>query len=143
MHRSVLLDMVPFGLVVVVTQAHGSIGHAVLAICLGFSVVALYYTFTARCPHCRTGLLFNLITFGVRLWIPAWFNSCPTCGFSFDTQRFGLRKPSQMTKSRPRTIRTQSVCPKTATSTPTHARILNAVQNVAYLLRSHNSTRVP
>jgi hypothetical protein len=63
MHRSVLLGLVPFGILVVVTQAQGRIGHAALAVSLRFSVFALYHTFTAPCPRCRTGLPFNLMTF--------------------------------------------------------------------------------
>jgi hypothetical protein len=78
--------MLPFGIVVIVTQAHGYIGAMALIITTAFYIVALYYLFSARCPRCRTCLLWLLATFGVRLWIPAWFTYCPNCDLSFDTQ---------------------------------------------------------
>jgi hypothetical protein len=78
--------MLPFGIVVVVTQAHGYIGATALIITIAFDAIALYYLFSARCPRCTTCLLWVLATFGVRLWIPAWFKSCPNCGLSFDTE---------------------------------------------------------
>jgi hypothetical protein len=78
--------MLPLGIVVIITQAHGYVGATALIITTAFYVVALYYLLSARCPRCRTCLLRLLATFGVRLWIPAWFTYCPNCGLSFDTQ---------------------------------------------------------
>jgi len=96
--------MLPFAAVVVVTQAHGYIGLAALVIVIGFDAVALYYLFSARCPRCRTGLLWLLATFGIRLWIPAWFTYCPNCGLSFDTEvdsSLGSNQSVQLTADRP------------------------------------------
>jgi len=50
-------------------------------------VLALYHTVRGRCPRCRTAILFALGSFGVRLSLPKWLNSCPSCGLSFDAQR--------------------------------------------------------
>ena len=52
-----------------------------------FDVLALYHTVRGRCPRCGTAIMFALGGFGVRLSLPKWFNSCPSCGLSFDTQR--------------------------------------------------------
>ena len=57
--------------------------------------IAYYYHFGARCPHCHTRLLFALMSFGVRLRIPSWYTSCPSCGLSFDVQRDGDPGPNQ------------------------------------------------
>ena len=86
--RSTILSwlMLPFSIVAIVTQAHGYIGAATLTISVACYLIALYCVFSARCPRCRTRLLRLLATFGIRLWIPAWFTYCPNCGLSFDTQ---------------------------------------------------------
>ena len=94
----------PFAAVVVVTQAHGYIGFSALLIVVGVDAIALYYLFSARCPRCRTCLLWLLATFGVRLWIPAWFTYCPNCGLSFDTEIDsppGSNQSLQLTADRP------------------------------------------
>jgi hypothetical protein len=44
-----------------------------------------YQMFSARCPRCKMRLL--LLGFAFRFSIPSWFNSCPSCGLSFDTAR--------------------------------------------------------
>ena len=77
--------MLPFGRVVVLTQAHGYIGVTALIITTDFHVIVPYYLFSVRCLRHRTSLLLGLSHFRVRLWIPAWFKSLPTCGLSFDT----------------------------------------------------------
>jgi hypothetical protein len=87
--------MLPFGMLVVVTQAHGYMGATALVITTAFYAIALYYLFSARCPRCRTCLLWLLATFGVRLWIPPWFTYCPNCGLSFDTQLDSPPGPNQ------------------------------------------------
>jgi hypothetical protein len=76
---------VPFGIIAVVTGAHGYIGVPALLIAGAFYVVALYHTYSARCPRCRTALLVAEATFGIHLAVPRWFKSCPSCGLSFDT----------------------------------------------------------
>jgi len=78
---------VPISLVSLFFAAHRSIRlFALLAVGILFAV-AYYQMFSARCPRCKTRLLLALGTFGVRLGIPQWFTSCPSCGLSFDTQR--------------------------------------------------------
>jgi hypothetical protein len=96
--------ILPFAAIVVVTQAHGYIGVTALIITTAFYLIALYYLLSARCPRCRTCLLWLLATFGVRLWIPAWFTYCPNCGLSFDTQLDsppGSNQSLQLTADRP------------------------------------------
>jgi hypothetical protein len=59
--------MLPFGIVVIVTQAHGYIGAPALIITTVFCLVAVYYHFSARYPRCSTGLLWLLGDFGIPL----------------------------------------------------------------------------
>jgi hypothetical protein len=58
-----------------------------IALAIGYRLM-----FSARCPRCRTRLLLALGTFGVRLRIPPWYTSCPSCGLSFDTQCAGTQQ---------------------------------------------------
>ena len=51
-------------------------------------------TSAARCPRCKTRLLLGVAN-GMRLKIPSWFNTCPTCGLSFDAQLDGEEKADQ------------------------------------------------
>jgi hypothetical protein len=51
-----------------------------------FFGVACYQMFSARCPRCKARVLLALGTLGVRVAIPRWYMSCPSCGLSFDTQ---------------------------------------------------------
>src|SRR5262249_39400981 len=55
-----------------------------IAISAVLYIIAYYYHFSARCPRCDTRLLFALASFGVRLRLPAWYKTCPSCGLSFD-----------------------------------------------------------
>ena len=65
---------------------HHGLRIAMLVI-VGISLAIGYYLMLGpRCPRCRTRLLLALGSFGVRLWIPQWYTSCPSCGLSFDTQ---------------------------------------------------------
>jgi hypothetical protein len=74
---------------------HGYIRIVGLVIAGVFYLVALYHTYSARCPRCRTMLLVAEATFGIHLAIPKWFDHCPSCGLSFDTQLAASRGPNQ------------------------------------------------
>jgi len=54
----------------------------------------IYHKFAARCPRCRTRLLLGVAN-GLHLKIPSRFNTCPTCGLSFDTQLDGGKNSNQ------------------------------------------------
>jgi hypothetical protein len=77
------LGLLPGFLAVVLARGYGRVPLFIVAGV--FYIIALYHTYSARCPRCRTMLLAAEATFGIHLAIPQWFNHCPTCGLSFDT----------------------------------------------------------
>jgi len=66
--------------------AHPTLRNVALVVTGICAASNFYHNFAARCPRCRTRLLFCVAINGLLLKIPSWFNSCPTCGLSFDTQ---------------------------------------------------------
>ncbi len=76
---------IPFSLVSVFGSAHRNIRLLALLTLGILFAIAYYQTFSARCLRCKTCVLFAAGSFGVRLAIPSWFRSCPSCGLSFDT----------------------------------------------------------
>jgi hypothetical protein len=86
---------VPFAVLAVVAAAHSAIQHVALVITAICFASNIYYNFAARCPRCRTRLLLCVSINGVLLKIPSWFNSCPSCGLSFDTQLDAPQRSNQ------------------------------------------------
>jgi hypothetical protein len=87
---------IPPALVAVFASGHAFLQRGAL---LGVGVCAisnLYQTFSARCPRCRTRLLSVVAINGLLLRIPSWFNSCPSCGLSFDTPLNAPQRSNQL-----------------------------------------------
>ena len=75
------------GIVAVFSAGHRYALTIALVVGAVLYALAYYYTFSARCGRCHTQLLFELGSFGIRLRLPIWYQSCPSCGLSFDAQR--------------------------------------------------------
>jgi uncharacterized membrane protein YfcA len=76
----------PVALVSLFLSLHGNVRVFTLVIIALLLAMGFYQMFSARCPRCKTRLLLALGEYGVRLAIPSWFKSCPSCGLSFDTR---------------------------------------------------------
>jgi hypothetical protein len=88
MRRATILCWVamPLALASPFVWLRGNLRVFALVIVAVFLAIGYFLMFSARCPRCKTRLLVALGTFGVRLRIPRWYTSCPSCGLSFDTQ---------------------------------------------------------
>jgi len=89
---------VPVALATLFLYAHARIRVLGLLALIIFFAISYYMTFSARCPRCKTRLLLALGTFGIRLAIPSWFASCPSCGLSFDSVRDEYVRSNQAMK---------------------------------------------
>jgi hypothetical protein len=78
---------VVLALVSLFISRHGNVRVFMLVIVGILFALAYYQMLSARRPRCKTHLLLALGTFGVRLGIPLWFTSCPSCWLSFDAKR--------------------------------------------------------
>lgn len=87
---------IPPALVGVSAAGHPVVQRVALVVAGIFAASNLFWNISARCPQCRTRLLLVLSINGVRLMIPSWFNACPTCGLSFDTQFHAPPKSNQV-----------------------------------------------
>jgi hypothetical protein len=76
---------IPPALVALFTTGHPAVRYPAFAIAAICAASNLYHNYGARCPRCGTRLLLVVSINGVLLKIPSWFNSCPSCGLSFDT----------------------------------------------------------
>jgi hypothetical protein len=86
---------IPPALAGVFAIGHPVIRYAAFAIAAIFASSNLYHNLAARCPRCRTRLLFCVSVNGLLLKIPSWFNACPTCGLLFDTQLDAAHRSNQ------------------------------------------------
>jgi hypothetical protein len=86
---------IPPALVALFATAHPAIRSVALVVAGVCFASNLYHNFSARCPRCRTGLLLIVSINGILLKIPSWFNACPTCGLSFDTQLDASQRSNQ------------------------------------------------
>ncbi len=86
--------MIPPAIVALFAISHPILRNTALLVGGGCVASDIYHHFAARCPRCRTRLLLGVAN-GMRLKIPSRFNSCPTCGLSFDTQLDGEEKADQ------------------------------------------------
>ena len=74
-------------IVVLAADRQSALFKVALILCGIFWVVAFSYSVRVRCPRCRNRLLSALPSFGILLRLPAWYKSCPACGFLFKEQQ--------------------------------------------------------
>ena len=86
---------VPPALVALFTSGHPAVQYPALAVTAICAASNLYHNWAARCPRCRTRLLLCVSINGLLLKIPSWFNSCPSCGLSFDAQLDASQRSNQ------------------------------------------------
>jgi hypothetical protein len=86
---------VAFAVVSIVVGEYPMLQRVALVITVVCFANNIYHNFTARCPRCRTRLLLCVAINGLLLKIPSWFNSCPSCGMSFDTQLDATQRSNQ------------------------------------------------
>jgi len=84
--------MIPPAAVALFATSHPILRNTALLVAGICAASNIYHNFAARCPRCRTRLLLCVAINGVLLKILSWFNSCPTCGLSFDTQLDGEQR---------------------------------------------------
>jgi len=89
---------VPVALATLLISAHAHIRVLGLLALIILCAISYYMMFSARCPRCKTRLLLALGGFGIRLAIPSWFGSCPSCGLSFDSVRDEYVRSNQTMK---------------------------------------------
>jgi len=77
--------MIPPAAVALFATSHPILRNTALLVAGICAASNIYHNFAARCPRCRTRLLLCVSINGILLRIPSWFNSCPSCGLSFDT----------------------------------------------------------
>jgi hypothetical protein len=87
--------MIPPALIALFASRHPTVQYSALTIAAIFAASNIYHNFAARCPRCRTRLLLCIAINGLLLKIPSWFNSCPTCGLSFDAQLDAEQRSNQ------------------------------------------------
>jgi len=86
--------MIPPAIVALFAASHPILRKTALLVAGICAASDTYHHFAARCPRCKTRLLLGVAN-GMRLKIPSWFNTCPTCGLSFDTQLDGEEKADE------------------------------------------------